>query len=59
MKNQVLPVSCYTLSVSEEHGHDSVNCNTWMGDKSYLVTIDSEASVTVAMWDITGLWRET
>jgi hypothetical protein len=43
----------YTLGVSQKHGHDSMNTQVGIGDKSCLIHTDTEASVTIAIPDIT------
>jgi hypothetical protein len=55
-EDTVLPVMppCYTLSVSEKYGHESLYAEGPIGDKPCLVTINTGASVTITKLDITA-----
>jgi hypothetical protein len=39
--------------VSENYGHETLNTEGWIGDKLFLVTIDTGASVTISIPAIT------
>lgn len=44
----------YTLSVSKHHGHDILHAEGRIGDKPYLVTIGTGASVPIARPEVTA-----
>jgi hypothetical protein len=44
----------YILSMSEKFRHDSLNAEGWIGDKPFLVTIDTGVSMMTARPNITA-----
>lgn len=46
--------SCYTLSVSEKHDHDSLQAQGWTGEELRFVTTDVGASMTITRLHITA-----
>jgi hypothetical protein len=38
----------YVFSALEKHGHDSLHAEGWIGEKAYLVIIDTGAPSTIA-----------
>jgi hypothetical protein len=49
--------SCYMLNVSARRSDDSLNTEHMLGDKSYLVTIDTGTSLTITRPDISAQER--
>jgi hypothetical protein len=53
MVSLILP-PCYALSVSDKRGCDSLHAEGQIGEKAYLVTVDTRASVRIARLGITA-----
>jgi hypothetical protein len=50
----LLLLPCYALSMSDKHGHDSLHAKRQIGEKAYLVTVDTGAPMTIARLSITA-----